>query len=470
MRKNFIGLLFLCSAPISLSGMEKKELQEKPSLGKYQPPALNTPKLTKNQEICAIPRGHQQHEDDAPSAHYDQNEALLKFKKAFDFLQEDIALAKIVGDLFLEQVEKTQSFSLQGTQDDTKLSPAEKAAKADSIKENWQQIQQCAARLKNSFKNYIFSDVYNESFKQSILQNKIKTLQGHTDWVRSAHWNKDGSKILSASNDGTIKIWDTKTCESLQSFKCHKEWINWVDWNFDGTKIASVSDDTTIKIWDAQTQQCLHTLNEHIDWANWIHWNSDGDKIASASEDGTIKIWNIQTGKCLKTLKDHTGAVYSAQWSFDGSKIVSASEDGTIKIWNAKTGKCLRTFEGHTKLVNSAYWSFDDSQIVSASEDETIKIWDAQTGECLKTLKGHNCFVSTAIFNPTNSLIASAAGKVIKIWDTATGKCTRTIEDHTDIICSLEWNPSGTKIVSTSKDKTIKIIKILATHPTIIKE
>ena len=144
----------------------------------------------------------------------------------------------------------------------------------------------------------------------------------------------------------------------------------------DGCRIVSASRDKTVRIWNAATGECIRTLEGHTWYVNSASFSPDGHRIVSASEDNTVRIWNAATGECIRTLEGHTGDVNSAAFSPDGSRIVSASSDKTVRIWDAATGDCLRTLEGHTDWVYSASFSPDGRRIVSASWDETVSIWD----------------------------------------------------------------------------------------------
>jgi WD40 repeat protein len=73
---------------------------------------------------------------------------------------------------------------------------------------------------------------------------------------------------------------------------------------FDKNKIMSGSNDRTIKLWDVNTGQCLHTLKGHTDWVRCLKF--DDSKMASGGFDETIKLWDMHTGKCLTTLKGNT--------------------------------------------------------------------------------------------------------------------------------------------------------------------
>ncbi|MEE1227228.1 MAG: hypothetical protein UHM08_09025, partial [Bacteroidales bacterium] len=91
----------------------------------------------------------------------------------------------------------------------------------------------------------------------------LKTLEGDSEGVLSVAYSPDGTKIISSSEDNTIKIWDANTEECLKTLEGHSYWVRSVTYSPDGTKITSGSRDRTIKIWDANTGECLKTLEGH---------------------------------------------------------------------------------------------------------------------------------------------------------------------------------------------------------------
>ena len=129
-----------------------------------------------------------------------------------------------------------------------------------------------------------------------------------------------------AQNEKVVSADPTKfTC--LKTLEGHSDGVASVAYSPDGTKIISGSDDYTIKIWDANTGQCLKTLEGHSLFVNSVAYSPDGTKIISGSDDNTIKIWDANTGECLKTFEGHSESVNSVAYSPDGTKIISGSFD-----------------------------------------------------------------------------------------------------------------------------------------------
>ena len=281
-------------------------------------------------------------------------------------------------------------------------------------------------------------------------------LNGHADNVNSASYSLDGKRIVSASLDNTVRIWDAESGAELRTLVGHSSGVLSASFSPDGKRIVSASDDKMVRIWDAETGANLKTLEGHKDRVLSASYSPDGKYIASASYDNTVRIWNAESGAELRTLKGHTSGVLSASYSPDGKHIASASDDKTVRIWDAETGANLKTLEGHKDGVMSASYSPDGKHIVSASLDNTVKMWDTKTAT--RVLDGHSDWVKSAVFSPDGKLVVSASyDNTAKIWDAETGTELKTLEGHTKAVYSIAFSPDGRHIVSASDDKTVRI-------------
>ena len=133
----------------------------------------------------------------------------------------------------------------------------------------------------------------------------------------------------------------------------------------DGSKIVTTSQDGTIRVWDASTGKVVKTLVGHgpgllgTDGVIDAAFNPDlpgqpgsgGTLLATAGLDGTVKVWDLATGKVQQTLTGHTSEVRSVNFSPDGAKLVTAGgdRDGTVRVWDLRCA-ALSTGAGGTQV------------------------------------------------------------------------------------------------------------------------
>ena len=200
-------------------------------------------------------------------------------------------------------------------------------------------------------------------------------------------------------------------------------------------RLLTASQDGTAKVWSGASGECLRTLEGHTGWVRSAVFSPDGQQVLTASFDKTAKVWSAASGECLRTLMGHTSQVKSAVFSPDGQQVLTASWDETAKVWSAASGECLRTLEGHTGCVLSAVFSPDGQQVLTASFDKTAKVWSAASGECLRTLEGHTSQVESAVFSPDGQQVLTASqdgtregvGRLPRVNACAPWRATKTL-------------------------------------------
>lgn len=310
----------------------------------------------------------------------------------------------------------------------------------------------------------------------------LHILEGHTDSILSLAFLPSSFKVattaertnwlISGSLDQTIKLWDGKTGQCLQTLTGAQSQIFSVAWALylaeeeaNWPVIISGGSDRLIRIWDVETGQCLKTIQGHTDsiWtvtASAVCANRSTGmqyRFASGGNDQTIRIWDINTGHCLKTLQGHTSQVFALAFHPDGQTLASGHTDQTIRLWDVKAAHLTRTLSGHTSWIWSITFSPDGRTIASGSGDQTIRLWDAQTGEILKLVSA-NAWIWCVAFSPDGRTIASGHGDhTIALWDSTTGHLLKILEGHSNWVRSVAFSPNYDWLASGAGDHTVKL-------------
>lgn len=291
---------------------------------------------------------------------------------------------------------------------------------------------------------------------------KLLTLIGHTDQILHLAWSADGARLLTASQDGTAKIWDATTGMELFTLFGHTAPVGKVAWSPTDDRVLTASYDGTAKVWDPDS--ALLTVSGLENMEGCVQWAPNADRVTVGFRDGTVKIFDTNTGEELFTIvySNRTVAL-CAPWSPDGNHLLMMSFYGTLeasearlKVYDATSGKELVALVGHSGDVYGSTWSPDGKYIATGGGgDSTARIWDASTGEELFTFTDHNSGVTAALWSPDGKTIASSSfDGSVKIWEPTTGRVIRDLypADHKISVFALSWSPDGKRIATYAQD------------------
>jgi len=242
----------------------------------------------------------------------------------------------------------------------------------------------------------------------------------------------------------------------------HKSPVYGVAFSPDGYQLASASDDGTVRLWDPETGQPTVTL-ERPGRVRGVAFSPDGRQLASAGEDGAVRLWDPVTGQLTATLQGHTGPVNGVAFSPDGRQLASASNDGTVRLWDPAGKQLTATLEGHKDRVQAVAFSRDGRQLASASSDRTVRLWDPASRQLTATLEGHTGFVNGVAFSPDGRQLASVGDDgTVRLWDFTTGQSS-TLRGYTGPLLAMTFSPDGRQLATGGDDRTVRLWNVAPT-------
>lgn len=237
-----------------------------------------------------------------------------------------------------------------------------------------------------------------------------RQLSGHSQ-ASFAQFSPDASRIVSASYDETVRLWD------LNSGQSH------IVPTLGGLKYTAALDATgqriaiggaTPLVIQAVDGTARLRLRGHGGYVNQLVFSPDSQHLLTGSDDGTARVWNARSAKLQRTLLGHEGPVRGVSYSDDGTRIATAGSDGTIRIWDT-SGDDAVILVGHEGPVNTAEFNARGDRVVSTGEDGTIRIWDSAGGDALVVLYTHEGAASGADFSADGDNVVSAGEDGMRI-------------------------------------------------------
>jgi WD40 repeat protein len=294
--------------------------------------------------------------------------------------------------------------------------------------------------------------------------------------VRSAAFSLDGKTVVLASQNDYVSIWNTDAATRIiEDIKAHSSGINSIRFNRQGNLFLTASWDGTVKIWSwdgkvAQQQAILNDTSTASDSKSTAEFSPDekfilttGWNVTAQSYIAKIWSWDGSNAKELYTLQSKESLYYyNAIFSPDGKFIITTNSGGKVKVWSwdGKSANDLFTIETNASAVNDAIFSIDNKTIITAQNDGTATIWDWDGAKATSkhVLRGHSGGVNSVAVSPDGLTVLTASDdKTAKLWDIKTGTLIGSLPGHSEALRCAVFSPDGKMIVTTSDDGTAQI-------------
>jgi len=243
----------------------------------------------------------------------------------------------------------------------------------------------------------------------------IGTFIGHKGAVWSAHINNTATLVGTGSADYTAKVWDALAGKELHSF-AHTRIVKSVNFSADSSKILTAGQDKTLRIFDMnKTDAEPKTLEGHTESVKTALWCKDQNTIISGGGDKLFKVWDVRTLKEVKSIPAKA-SITSIEISLDG-KHISFTAGKEVYFYDATSYELVKSYNLNLEL-NSATISPDTlTFVVGGSSDFWARVYDFNTGKELEVHKGHHGPVHCVRFAPDGQTFASGSEDgTIRLW------------------------------------------------------
>jgi WD40 repeat protein len=338
----------------------------------------------------------------------------------------------------------------------------------------------------------------------------VMILSGHDAPVVAASFSGDGMRIVSASLDKTVRIWDAETGAELCRFDEPVEGVR-VSCSFSmDNKNVLVGHKNGVRVIDSQTgatvlsmegkAPCCYSPDGRflaVDRGNGLEiYTADTDEHVAGAGDGMLltcafspagdhivvgvfekrrkqlTVWDVKTGAEIAELSGHALGIFSCGYSGDGKRIISGSsgsERGELKIWDATSWKPLRRYGDLSRDVLSCALSADGQQAIASYSDGSLRIWGVEQGKELASISGHSAPVWACVYSPDNKRVLSAShDKLLKVWDVDAAIRSATAPEHSRAVKSVEFSPDRRRLISFSSgvynNRALGELKLWDTH------
>ena len=266
-----------------------------------------------------------------------------------------------------------------------------------------------------------------------------------------------GSKMIVSMEDGSVRIMDGTTHQTVRNLAKHLQPAYGVAWSPDGLYAATGDETARIFVESAVSGASIRQYRTHTKGIQKLSFNSTRQYLVSTGKDDQINIYdlNIAAPKEVRKILGKGANFYGASCSPTLPYTVATGILGPGgRAYDLVTGK-----QTGFLVTNDDQGVFDVSynpagtRLVTAGKCGDAVVFDAKTLKKLATLKGHKDFILYATYSPNGALIATAStDRTVKIWNANNFQKIAEIQDQNTVGSPLCFTADG-KTLATVNDQ-----------------
>ena len=340
-----------------------------------------------------------------------------------------------------------------------------------------------------------------DALQRSLLESHVRLVLRSDGAVHTAAYSPDGTRIVTASEDGSARIFDAKTGKALQRLD-HDGPVAKAVFNPNGTLVATASADRNVHLWQADSGLLLWTF-KHGGAVADVAFSPEGGRLCTASSDGYVRVFDVSSDQPLHA-EQQPAAVSRCVFSADGSSFFTIAADNNLRIYEASSGRQIGQLT-HERPIFDAAFAPDGRVVVSASADRSLGIWvaggrsgylrgaklpflsvafnrdgslftngsadgaartwrlrDPQAGvldpQRLVLMNGHTNRVVDSEFSPDDrSVVTASLDRTARTWEARGGNSVAVLAGHTDAVTSATFAPDSASVLTASDDGTARV-------------
>ncbi len=282
--------------------------------------------------------------------------------------------------------------------------------------------------------------------------------------IREAHWQPHSLRILTASRDGTARLWNARDGLPLIPHLNHSNVVRIIRAGPDGTRFVTASTGPFVQLVQYTNGVAKPSLLPNESPISDARFDPTGNLLLTVGKDASLRIWDVRRGECVAVAQSAMkrssgwGPVRQSGFSPLDSRVYMGCEDGTVREWEWAAKRPDRVLATHVGPVWDCRISPDGKRLATGSLDRTASLIELPSGLAVTPPLQHQGDVSCVSFSPNGrKLLTASWDGMVRVWDGRSGRAIGPVLKHAQPVQYAEFSPDGTRIVAACMDHTARI-------------
>jgi len=295
---------------------------------------------------------------------------------------------------------------------------------------------------------------------EDTVKVEKQSLTGHSAQINDLRVSANGQYLVSASDDGTCRVWNLQTLHSVRVFTNSEE-RPYSSCDIFENQVAIVTDLGLLSIYDLKTGAEIvkdYPLAENNKPITRIRFTSSGTHILAGGWNNKVVVFGVKNKVVAPTGIQHNDWIVGLDSSNNRKYVASCGWDEKCIVYNGNIGNHLNQsfiLAGHTNAVSSVAFSPDNRLIATSSFDGSVKLWNLQNGSLLLNIVGHKGRVNCVSFisQMDNLVVSGSEDRYVKFFDFNSGHLLNEFVCQGPVSALHAVRPQGQPIVMVAGDK-----------------
>lgn len=296
----------------------------------------------------------------------------------------------------------------------------------------------------------------------------LRSFNGHKNSkVEYVGFDYSGKKIITCGHDHLMHLIDIDDPIYIKIFKGHNATVNDAAFNRSGTLLASASDDGTVKVWDIASQTVLYSFATAVPSAMYkeayfVVFSPDERYLYFGGRNMSIKRVALSQGAVPESIYAGTDYITCAKISPDKRYLAFGKGYG-VYLLDLESNKISGQMDGTGDYVNDLLFSQDGSLLGAWCQNGTLRLWEYPSGKSLGTIiaSKEKGYCQIAISSNKKWLATGSEKKSFKIWDLQERRVVWFNEEHQADVRAMQFSPTQPDLLITgSYDGTVRLWRL----------
>jgi len=314
----------------------------------------------------------------------------------------------------------------------------------------------------------------------------LKQWEGHAHTISSVAFSRDGTRLLSGSDDQTAAVWEVPSGKLLHRFTGLAKGVSLAAFTPDGKRLILVSRTGGVRIHDAESAREVRRFQATLEKEEHHRGalSPDGKVLAVPGREALV-LWNVDTGeplhpkpppldkkldeveqivrelsynKSVEGLPKESAEVLGLAFSPDGKVLLAtAGHEREMFVIDVARNRVVRKLPGSAGTWHALFFP-DGKTIAAAGSVGLVQLWDSETGRELSTPRGHRARVKAIAFAPNGRTLASTAFQEgAWLWQLSTGRLLARMDHGKHVPAVLAFSPDGKQLAGATDEADLRL-------------